>query len=193
MAPRSLTNSAQLLWCSFISELCRPASLCAKKLLRMHVFFLCNRQCTKLVMPLLLAYLEAIRISQLIDSVLTGPPGGGRERTSPHIAPAQSPEHVATSWEAAVASATGRAVLRSGPPSTGVSATPAGSGPGSNNSRSQQGSPAVTELSPADGWMARVNEVCDQLSFMCRILERYLRAVTVALLLGAEDQGSQLR
>lgn len=155
--------------------------------------FVARRQCTKLVMPLLMAYLEAIRITELIDSVLSGPPGGGRERSSPYIPASMSPVNTASSWEAAVAGATGRAVMRSGPSSTGVSVTPAGSGPSSNNSRSQQSSPAVAEPSPVDVWMARVNEVCDQLSFMCRILERYLRAVTVALLLGAEDQGSQLR
>ncbi len=72
---------------------------------------------------------------------------------------------------------------------TSINSPPLSSGPASTGSRGREETGAAEALSFA----ARVNETADQLSFICGILEKYLRCVSVSLLLGGEEHGSALR
>ena len=152
---------------------------------------LCCSQCTKIVLPLLTSYFETMKVLDVVDHVLAGPPGGTHDVQPNNLTASQCQSGV--SWERAVAIASGTPSYRAGSSggSSGLSAT-ASSGPSSSGSKHGAAAGAGTPVDE-DALMAKVDEIADQLSFLCKMLENYLRTVTVSLLLGLEEQGSQLR
>ena len=162
---------------------------------RVHVAGALHTACAAAAVPVLHAYAEDTMLAvtvEVANSVLDSV----ERRAEPGVC--------VVNLEAAAAAASERsresAHKRPSPPHD--SAHPDGSGNGSSGGTRHHPQPQPRLPLPFwaslplrihfDAGVAIVDEASDQLSFLCQVLERFLRCVTVCLALGAGDQPSRV-
>ena len=135
---------------------------------RSAVVFQLHSVCAKHTSTMLDAYSKHLDLDNLATRLLLSPPPNG------------SPNAVSGSGTGTGASA-----------GAGAGASAGGGGRAGADAARDSRSPSSAQ--DTQQLMASVNVVASKVAFVCQLVERYLRCVTVSLLLGREDQDSQMR